>query len=431
MILCEGNMLANALLCPDMMHAKSNYENVTFYFDTRILLSLLRLDTNYRVKVSFDLIDVLIKLKAKLCYFSHSLIEVENIILGASHNVSNQQISYPVLTAARQRRMTSSDLFLLSETVRDELNKLNISLVETPKYNGNFDFQIDEHVFDNLLEKEISYFNPKAKDNDINSVRSVYCFRKDIVSKRIEDCGFIFVTTNSAYALSADIYNKSIDTHNQISPVITDYSLMNVSWLKLPLEATNIPQTELISLIYSALEPPIPFMNKVLEEIDKLVENGQISADIHQLLRTKYIIEELYSFTTGDKSALTEQTILNIVENIKDEGRKETKIQVDDLTQKNLLLRQKNERHKERLKSQINSIRKSSRIISNLLAFLCLIFSISLNIYCVCIESSLNTILLAIINFFYTFKYKNIYNYFYIRLLKLRMKLFKQRLNIR
>lgn len=425
MVLCEGNMLANALLCPDMMQAKKDFSKVCFYFDTPIILSLLELNHDYKVQVSTSLIIILKKLKANLYYFSHTLIEVENIIFGSSNNINNNELSYPVLIAARRKRLTASDLLILSNTIQEKLQQFGLVKCSTPTYNDNRDYQIDESAFEHILDEEISYFNPRAKENDINSVRSIYCLRKNTVSKRIEDCGFIFVTSNSAYASSADTYNKNIDSRCQVSTVITDFSLMNLAWLKLPMDTPNIPMTELIALSYSALEPTKEFLCKVLLEIDKLLANGQISPDVHQLLRTQSMIEELFSLTLGDEESLTERDILKIIDNIKEEGRKETSSKIFQLKQEISSLEQKNKNYKNNLKLQVENIRHSAMRLSNILAFTSLIVALSLNYYCICIESIVYSFIFTILNFFFTFKYKNIAKEIFKKIFKFKMIKFK------
>ena len=99
--------------------------------------------------------------------------------------------------------------------------------------------------------------------------------------------------------------------------MITDFSLANMAWLKAPLGAPAVPMTELLAFSYAALEPPMGLWEKYLSEIDKLTEQGKITARDHQLLRSSWLAsEELVNLTLGEEDALTEQTITETLKRV-------------------------------------------------------------------------------------------------------------------
>ena len=59
--------------------------------------------------------------------------------------------------------------------------------------------------------------------------------------------------------------------------MITDFSLANITWLKAPVEASDLPTTQLLAFSYAALQPSSELLTKFLQEIEKLEAEGAIS----------------------------------------------------------------------------------------------------------------------------------------------------------
>ena len=280
LVVLRGHMLANALLCPDLKDAPRSYKHVTFYLDTPLLVRWLRSGR------------------------------------GA------------VVAEARRRGTTRSDLLVLAGRLDDALEDARIEIRDTPRYIDKF--QIDETTFENVLGDEISYFNPRAKEIDINSVRSIYVLRAGTSVAILERAKAVLVTSNAGFARAAFEYGKRHIESREVSSVITDFSLANMAWLKAPLGAPGVPMKELLAFSYAALEPPPGLFEKYLIEIDRLERQGKITARDHQLLRSSHVASvELMNLTLGEEDALTEETITEmlkrVTEEIQEEGSKKYK----------------------------------------------------------------------------------------------------------
>ena len=68
-LLVEGHMLANALLCPDLQSVSKVYKKVTLYFDTRLLLQYLGLEGDAKKQVIDELIELINKVEGDDCMF--------------------------------------------------------------------------------------------------------------------------------------------------------------------------------------------------------------------------------------------------------------------------------------------------------------------------------------------------------------------------
>ncbi len=322
MVLVQGHMLANALRCPDLGHLSSTYKNVTFYFDTPLLLHVLGLEGEPRKDAAHDLMQLLNQLGGKISVFSHSCEEIRRVLRAVAGNLESQTAPSLIVREARKGGLKRSDLLLLSETIDERLNGIGIHIEATPRYHTAF--QIDEAIFEETLDDELFYQNPKAKEDDINSVRSIYVLRENKPAPSIEKAGAVFVTSNASFARAAWEYGQQHETSRDVSSVITSFSLANVAWLKAPVGAPSVPRTQVLSFAYAALQPSLDMLNKYMKKIDSLEAKGKISQRDHQVLRSSPIVyDELMNLTLGEDSALTEDTMMQTLERVSDEIRKE------------------------------------------------------------------------------------------------------------
>ncbi len=322
LVVVKGHMLANALLCPDLQQAPKTYKGVTFYFDTPLLVRRLGLEGHAKQAAIENLITLLRNLGAKVAAFSHSRDELERVIRGASDYVESPDGRGAIVMEARKAGTTKSDLLVIAGQVDDKLATADIEVVNTPRYVK--DFQIDERAFEGVLTDEVSYHNPRAKDDDINSVRSIYVLRSGNTPRNVEHAKAVLVTSNSGFAQAAFGYGKNHEESREVSSVITDFSLANMAWLKAPLGAPDLPMTEVIAFSYAAMQPSKGLLDKYLAEIDKLEKQGTITERDHQLLRSSDVAQkELMNLTLGEEDALTAQTVTETLTRVTSEIKKE------------------------------------------------------------------------------------------------------------
>lgn len=322
LVVLKGHMLANALLCPDLKDAPKSYKRMTFYLDTPLLVQWLGLEGEAKQAAVRSVIALLRSLGGTVATFGHLRDELGTVIRGAAQYVDSWYGRGAVVMEARRRGRTKSDLLVLAGAIDDALDDGRIEIRNTPRYIEKF--QIDETKFENVLDDQVSYFNPRAKENDINSVRSVYVLREGRPVAVLERAKAVLVTSNGAFARAAFEYGKRHVESRDVSSVITDFSLANMAWLKAPLSAEGVPMRELLAFSYAALEPSQELFEKYLREIEKLEQQGKITARDHQLLRSSQVATaELMNLTLGEEGALTEQTVTETLRRVTEEVQKE------------------------------------------------------------------------------------------------------------
>ena len=321
-VLVQGHMLANALLCPDLEHVTQDYRNVTFYFDTPLLVQRLGLEGKAKEEAARELLELLSRLKAKVAVFEHSRDELRAVMLAAAEYVDSTDGRGAIVVEARRNGTTRSDLVLLAESIESKLSEVGIETHRTPIYRP--EFQIDESQFESFLDDRVGYRNPRAKLYDINSVRSIYALRVKGRAPTLERAKAALVTSNGSLATAAWEYGQQYESSQDVSSAITDFTLANAAWLKAPLGAPNIPTTRLLSFAYAALEPSDDVLDKYMVEIDRLEAGGTLAARELELLRSSpSVYPELMGYTLGDAFAVTPQSITRTLGRVSSEIKAE------------------------------------------------------------------------------------------------------------
>lgn len=325
MKLVQGHMLANALLCPDLQSVTNSYKDVTFYFDTPLLIQLLGLDGEQEKQATKEVVGLVQHLGGRIAYFAHTFDELVSAIRGSADFIDSPKGRGTIVDEARKSGRTKSDLLLIAQNASEIFEEERILVTPTPPYNDKtHKFEISEDVFEAVLNEQVNYHNPRAKDYDIRSVRSVYVLRQGIAPIAIEKCRAVLVTNNSGFSKAAYEYGKKHEQSREVSTVITDFSLANTAWLKAPQGAPSLPRKEVLAFAYAALRPTTEFWDRVLVEAEKLESSGRISARDHQLLRSSHHVQsELMKLTLGDDNALTEESITTTLQRVSAEIRRE------------------------------------------------------------------------------------------------------------
>ena len=314
MVVAQGHMLANALLCPDLK-SSATFKGVTFYLDTPLLIHQLGLEGSGKKAAVDELIRLLRELGGKVATFSHSRDELDHVLYGAAQYVDAPTCGGGIVVEARRVGTTKSDLLLLRATVDEHLAAEGIDVRRTPPYEN--EWQIDERIFEHMLDDEVAYYNDRARAYDVNSVRGIYALRKYKPATTLERSRAILVTSNVAFAKAAWQYGQEEEASKDVSSVISDFSLANIAWLKAPMESSSLPVAEVMAYSYAAVQPSTALMNKFLKEIDKLLDKGTVKPRDHQLLRSsKSTYDSLMDLTLGDETALTDESILQTLERV-------------------------------------------------------------------------------------------------------------------
>ncbi len=315
-VLVKGHMYSNALVCPDLESIEKNFNRVTFYIDTTLMLNYLGLQGNEEYLIADELFSLIRHLQGKIAVFDHTIDEIRRVIIGAEQYLDSPAAEGKLVHEMRRSGQKRSDLILLRENLQDRLKEKQIHIHPTPPYHQLH--QVSEVELEEAISSRVHYRNPEAIKHDISSVRSIYVLREGVIPKRLEDAIAVFITTNSGFAKAAFEVGQNHNSTKEVSSVITDYSIANVAWLKAPLGAPELPTKELMAACYAAMEPSASLWYKYLREIDSLKQSGVLTPDDHALLRVSPVVkEELMDLTLGSEEALSGGSIRTLLDRVK------------------------------------------------------------------------------------------------------------------
>lgn len=308
LLLVKGHMLSNAILCPDLESYQQSFKDVAFYLDTPIIIDLLGLHGKVEYDSASELLNLVGKLGGRFYIFTHVIDEVERVLKYSEAHFDDPNARNRVLSNIREQGMTGSDVTLVRSDLEGRLRTHGVSVINTPHY--RIEHQIDEATLQQVLEESSKYKNPNARATDINSIRSIYVLRDNARPRSLESSKAVLVTPNPMLARAAYEFGKNYEESQEVSPVINEFSLGNIAWLKAPLESEDLPKFEIISSCYAVMQPSPGFWERFLAETEKLQKKGGISSSEHIFLRSDVrMTDELMSLTLGSEDALTEETI--------------------------------------------------------------------------------------------------------------------------
>lgn len=329
--LVKGRMYVNAFLCPDLDGIKKNFRLTSFYFDTPLVLHLLGHHGAEQERSAKELVRQLKKLGGKVCIFTHTFHEVVNVVKNAANWVDRPDGRGHVIRNARAKKLTRTDLLLEAERIEERLHEVGLTLMNNPEFDEQY--QIAELHFQEALDERIEYYNDMAMRADVESVRSIYVIRGKTVPMRLEDALAVVVTTNSSYARAAYEFGRDHNSTREVSPVITDFSIANIAWLKSPLEWGSLAEVETLAACYAALEPRSADWRRYLGVIDSLANKGEIGPDEHALLRLSPVTRlDISQLTEGvSDQALVGGSVRDILDRIHSDIVAPTRSQLDSV----------------------------------------------------------------------------------------------------
>lgn len=317
--LVESHILANALLCPDLKNVTAGLGNIVFVLDTRLLLHALDIEAPIDTENTRRLLESVRRLKGVLCVFPITVAEIRSVLNGIKRGFTHGNARGRAVEELRKRGRGPADVILTESHLEEKLKDLHVSILPCPQYDDEktYRFQIDETALREELEDELGYTLGKAAEHDVRAVRSIYALRKGRRVSRLENAGYVFVTTNAALSRAAFNQLRAEKDGWVFSAVVTAFHLSHLVWLKSPMEAGDLARTELLSSCYAAMHPPQSFWRSYLQEVDRLKAEGRFSERDHEVLRLSLNApEELMLVTQGEIDGITEANLRTILQRL-------------------------------------------------------------------------------------------------------------------
>lgn len=321
-LLLKGTMLANAIFLPDPSAANRTFRNTTVFLDTPFLIRALGYSGEARCGPCRDLLELLYETGARLQCFRDTVEEVRGALSSCAGRMrqGHRQMAYSPAAETVDHFLTkgysASDVELLVERLEESLAVLRIAVVDRPDFTDHR-FVIHEQDLDDTLARHLNYRRAEARTHDVNAVAAIMRLRKGRHHRAVEDCGAVFVTSNPALARVTRLYFGRRRPRDEIAPCITDYTLTNLLWLKRPTAAPDLPRKRVLADCFAAVQPNEALWRAYVIEVQRLEEDGTITADQYYLLRYSQAAKAaLMELTAGRQDVFAEGTVPEILQRI-------------------------------------------------------------------------------------------------------------------
>lgn len=314
-IVVKGQMISSLLFLPDIGQAQQKFNDLTVYFDTRIILRALGLEGEEYKLPATELMKLLLDMGVNLACFSQTEDELRGILDSVSFALKGNKQSFKyfsVMQYAVSQGWRSSDIENIIANLEGSLNRLRIFVKQRPVYATPLG--INENKLSEIIEKNVNLQNADARRHDIDCLTSIHRLRGGHPRYSIESCNYIFVTSNIGLARAASEFFIDEYEKNTIPLCINDHTLATLAWVKNPKYAGNLSTQMLISACHASMQPDPELWKKYLAEIERMREHENITADQFHLLRFSITARNaLLDSTLGSPDAFTEGTVPEIL----------------------------------------------------------------------------------------------------------------------
>lgn len=311
-----------------------SYKDVTFYYDTPVLLRLLGYQSDDENFAAKQLHKQLQLQKANFGFFPQTEREVDSILSAYQHAIENVTIATTsrTLEGLDKQGYTVADVDRAKKTYIHKLKSLSIYYKAIPEYPKKADGSVDESkvlIDETKLKKLIMQARPsypeRSLDVDISSITATHLLRNGVVSDSIEKVSAVFVTTNKDLARVVNKYYAHELKRRTSQLVITDSELAAITWVKSASFDNKIPESELLANAYAAMQPIPEVMDTFCAILAKMQNEGIMTNEEAAALRSeRFIQKELLFESENNPDAVTVDTVSSLrdkyISKIKDES---------------------------------------------------------------------------------------------------------------
>ncbi|MBG9693116.1 hypothetical protein ABD91_20435 [Lysinibacillus sphaericus] len=366
-----GNMISAAMYFTQPDKVTQKFKNTSVYFDTTLIIYALGYAGEDRAQPVLELIKTLRSQHAQLRCFTHTVEEVKGVLTSCMRKLEQgTRDRFGTVEYFISKNYTRSEILTLIHAIeKDIFEKLNIRIVDKPDYSDKelYQYNIDMEGYSTYIQKHITYTYSETLTKDLDSINAIYRLRKGAFSNTIETSKAILVTNNNRLVnVAKDKFILDHQRPDYIPPIISDYVLATLQWIKNPDTESDLPKKMIIANCLVATEPNEKMLQKYLDRIEREKLLGRITEEDFALLRTDSEAKSLMmDKVKGDEEQiiylnlkeLAELTIQRKIEG-KDSQLEKQQIYLDQLKEQQAASLELSEKQQQEIDFQKNEIEK-------------------------------------------------------------------------
>lgn len=299
----------------------SKLKDVTFYLDCSLVINCLGYDSEEHKQEAIELVHLIRKSGGKVCVFEHTVAEAENLLSAFAKKAGRKNAFQ--LEGLSSKKYSPEILMAISSSVSENLLKQEgIETVPNPSYTlDNYAGIQDERAIIEWLKnsrKRTSKHNHAESgerfDYDTKSLASIGILRKNRHPSKIEYCKALLVTQDPwlnwcMKALCPNTFPPEIDF------AMLDIDVVSLLWLSNYNSKSSLPMDILIANATAACRLSPDVMNRAIELVDELVENGDLTDEAALVIRSQSSIKPfLFDITQNEVNAVTPDSVQQTID---------------------------------------------------------------------------------------------------------------------
>jgi len=318
----NGSLISTLLYYEDINKINQKFKDLTIYFDTNFMFSIMGFRYQLFAKPAIELFDLLKKNKFRLKIFQFTIDEMRRYLYNydPSSYISSIKVD-DIYCVLKSKNWTIDDCYnfiaKIDKEIMDlgiEIEYIKLDLKKDDDYNNIYKL-LEGYKSNKNIEEPKTF----SIDHDLSAIEAIRKIRK-ISCGNLENSKAIFLTSDMK--LSRFNYLEMGHKDNKTCPeVITDRFLTNYLWLKNPDFKNSLPLNSTLSL-YSEILIDRRIWNRFVNNLKRLREEGKVTdEDIGNLIYYHRIEEDLG--VKKDPEQISNDFILDEIKIAKKENAKE------------------------------------------------------------------------------------------------------------
>ncbi len=327
--LAIGHILANCIVYEqDYRNYQGKLTDLNVYLDIQFLIHLSGVEGEVKAQNILHFINGIIEKGGRVKVFQHTYDEALGVLNGAKLWINKRTYDKSRANITTQffveNSKTDSDVDICISQLQTLLKRIRVEIEVAPDRDELRKYLISEQELNDKIIAVYKKCNPNFKEEgreiilykDITSISSIYILRRNEKPRNIKNARYIFVTTNSALAHAARMFEKNNYPGIYLIPAcLTHVFLGTAIWLDSPVNLLKFNKMKMISDCIAALTPSRDLIKQYLNEVEKIHKAGRINDDQFYYMKSdKWVYNLLETKTYGAMEYFYEKTAEEILQ---------------------------------------------------------------------------------------------------------------------
>jgi hypothetical protein len=313
----KGMLLANYLYFADKRTTKKNFEKISVYLDSPLVIGLLGFNGPFNKQANEEFVDLLLSLKIKVCIFDKTLDEIERLLSAWKNDIARKsfrRFNTKTLELLRSQGYDEARLDTEIKTLHRTIEGKGISIAIG--FTAKERFQCDEEALEQAIAE--NFKKEKNLEHDTVCISRIHNMREGRYIRELSENFSVFVTRNTGLAKFANGFFSKNNYSSPIPVVVSEQWMTIMFWLKNPDITSKLATDQVVATAYSLLYTDDKFWDAFLDRLDSIKKRGDISEEDFVLVRWDSDLLRMVqdvSVEVGDN--FSEEDVFDIVDGIK------------------------------------------------------------------------------------------------------------------